>query len=200
MLNQQSGNLSHISTSSLVAQAVKNLPAMQENWIQSHGWEGPLEKGMATHSTILAWRIPWTKEPGRLQSMGLQRVRHDWATNTFISFSSTSLGFPGGTGGKASTSYLPQTTSRASQVALVVKNPPAKLEKHFWLLGFSGGSDSKESAYNAGDPGSTPGLRRSLGEGNSNPLQYCCLENPMDRGAWQAAVHGVVKSRIQLSN
>ena len=65
----------------LVAQmVVKNLPAMQETWVQSLGWDDPLEKGMATHSSILAWRIPWTEEPGRLQSMGLQRVRHDWAT------------------------------------------------------------------------------------------------------------------------
>ena len=60
-----------------MTQMVKNLPAMQENWAQSLGQEDPLEKGMATHSSILAWRIPWTDEPGRLQSMGLQRVRHD---------------------------------------------------------------------------------------------------------------------------
>ena len=57
--------------------------------------------------------------------------------------------------------------------------------------GFPGGSDSKESTCNAGDPGSIPASRRSLGEGNSNPLQYSCLENPTDRGAWQATVHGV---------
>ena len=61
---------------------VKNLPAMQEMWVQSLGQEDPLEKGMATHSTILAWRIPWPEEPGGLRSMGLQRVRHDWATHT----------------------------------------------------------------------------------------------------------------------
>ena len=53
----------------LVAQMVKNLPALQETWLQSLGWEDPLEKGVATHSSILAWRIPWTEEPGRLQSM-----------------------------------------------------------------------------------------------------------------------------------
>ena len=56
---------------------VKNLPAMQETWIQSLGQGDPLEKGMATHSHILTWRIPWTEEPGGLQSMGLQRVGHD---------------------------------------------------------------------------------------------------------------------------
>ena len=62
---------------SLVAQTVKNLPAMLETLARSLGWEDPLEKGMATSSSILAWRIPWTEEPGRLQSMGSQRVRDD---------------------------------------------------------------------------------------------------------------------------
>ena len=62
---------------SVMAQLVKNLRAMRETWIQFLGWEDPLEKGMAIHSSILAWRISWTEEPGRLQSMGLQRVRHN---------------------------------------------------------------------------------------------------------------------------
>ena len=62
---------------SLVAQTVKRLPAMQVTWVRSLGWEDPLEKEMATHSGILAWEIPWTEETGELQSMGLQRVRHD---------------------------------------------------------------------------------------------------------------------------
>ena len=62
---------------SLEAQTVKNLPAMWETWIQSLGWEDPLEKGMATHSSIVAWRIPWTEEPDRLQTMESQRARHD---------------------------------------------------------------------------------------------------------------------------
>ena len=61
---------------SLVAQMVKNPPAVQETQVQSLAWEDPLEKGMATHSSILAWRFPWTEEPGGLQSMGSQRVRH----------------------------------------------------------------------------------------------------------------------------
>ena len=59
---------------------VKNPPAMQETWVQSLGWEDPLEEGKATHSSVLAWRIPWTEEPDRLQSMGSQRVGHDQAT------------------------------------------------------------------------------------------------------------------------
>ena len=65
----------HLSSlPSLMAQTVKNLPAMQENWVLSLGREDPLEKGMATHSSILAWRSPWTEEPGGLQSLGLKRV------------------------------------------------------------------------------------------------------------------------------
>ena len=60
--------------------AVKNFPAMQEIWVPSLGGEDPLEKEMATHSSILAWKMPWTEEPGRLQSMGSQRVGHDLGT------------------------------------------------------------------------------------------------------------------------
>ena len=66
---------------SLVAQMVKHLSTMQETWVQSLGWEDLLEKEMATHSSILAWKTPWTEEPCRLQSMGSQRARHDWATS-----------------------------------------------------------------------------------------------------------------------
>ena len=62
---------------------VKTLSAMQETWFQSLGWEDPLEEGVVTHSSILALRIPWTEEPGRLQFMELQRVRHNQATNIF---------------------------------------------------------------------------------------------------------------------
>ena len=65
------------SWASLVTQTVKNSPAMWETWVRSLGWEGALEEGMATHSNILAWRSLWTEEPGRLQSMGSQRVRHN---------------------------------------------------------------------------------------------------------------------------
>ena len=68
------------------------------------------------------------------------------------------------------------------------------------LFTFPGGSDSKEFACNAGDPGSISGLGRSPGKGNGNPLQYFCLENPMDRGAWRATVHRVAKSQTQLSD
>ena len=67
-------------------------------------------------------------------------------------------------------------------------------------MGFPGGSEVKASAWKAGDPGSIPVLGRSPGEGNGNPLQYSCLENSMDRGAWEATVHGIAKSQTQLSN
>ena len=80
--------------------------------------------------------------------------------------------------------------------------PPPKVMvsglNHLWM-GFPGGSEVKASAHNAGDLGLIPGSGRSPGEGNGNPLQYSCLENPMDRGAWWAAVHGVAKSRTRLS-
>ena len=66
-----------VKGTSLVAQMVKRLPAMRETWVQFLGREDPLEKEMATHSSTLAWKIPWTEEPGRLQSMGSQRVGQD---------------------------------------------------------------------------------------------------------------------------
>ena len=70
-----------------MAQRVKRLPEMQETWIRSLGWEDCLEKEMATHSSTLAWRIPWLKEHGRLQSMGWQRVRDNGATSLSLSLS-----------------------------------------------------------------------------------------------------------------
>ena len=68
---------------SLIAQMVKNLPAIQETRVWSLSWKGAMEKGMATHSSIFAWIIPWSEERGRLQSMGSQTGRHDWVTSTF---------------------------------------------------------------------------------------------------------------------
>ena len=98
----------------------------------------------------------WTGRPGVLQSMGSQRVRHDWAAVLSWTEDGCTLGFPGG-------------------------------------------SDGKESACSAEEPGSIPGSGRSSGEGNSNPLQYCCLENSMDREAWWATVHGVAKCQTWLN-
>ena len=70
-------NLTLLVRASLVVQTVKSPPAIQETWVGSLGWDDPLEEGMATHSSILAWRIPRTEEPGGLQSMGSQRAGHD---------------------------------------------------------------------------------------------------------------------------
>ena len=74
-------NFLFIARTSLVAQTVKRLPTMQKTRVRSLGWEGPLEKEMAIHSSTLAWKIPWMEERGRLESMGSQRVGHDWATS-----------------------------------------------------------------------------------------------------------------------
>ena len=71
---------------SLVSQTIKNLSTMEETWVWSLSREDPLEKGMVTHFSILTWRMPWTEEPDERQSMGSQRVRHHWATNTFSCF------------------------------------------------------------------------------------------------------------------
>ena len=92
----------------------------------------------------------------------------------------------------------------ASLIARLVKNPPAMQEipglGRSAGEGITGGSDSKESAYNAGNPPSIPGSGKSPGKGNGNPLQYSCLENPMGRGAWRATVHGVSESDMTESH
>ena len=89
--------------------------------------------------------------------------------------------------------YCLSHQGRSSSVEILLK--PSTL-----FLGFSSGSNGKESACNAGNLGLIPGSGRSPGEGNGNLLQYSCLENPMDRGAWWATVHGVTKSQTRLSN
>ena len=149
---------------------------------------------MATHSSILAWKIPWMEERGRLQSVGSQRVGHDWAISP------------------------PPPPLWAIKTQFILKgivhlwfqqnHRYVDLKSHFlglnfWSVsnwGFPGGSEVKASARNAGDLGSIPGSGRSPGEGNGNPLQYSCLENPMDGGASWAAAHGVAKSPTRLSN
>ena len=141
----------------LVAQLVKNPPAMGETWVQPLGWEDRLEMEMATHSSILAWRIPQTEEPSGLMSIWSHRVGHKWSDFRLKSSSGNSI---------------------------------------WW--GFPYSSVGKESVCNARDLGSIPGSRRSPGDGNGNPLQYSCVENPMDRGAWQAKIHGVPKSWTHL--
>ena len=109
-----------------------------------------LEKEMATHSSVLAWRIPGMAEPGGLPSLRSHRVGQDWCD-------------------LAAAAAVTSWRRRCS-------------------------SNSKESACEAGDQDSIPELGSSSGEGNGNPLQYSCLENSMDREAWQATVHGVTKT------
>ena len=104
----------NITWGSLVARMVKNPPAMQKAWVQTRDQEDTLEKGMATHSSTLAWRSPQTEEPGGLQSMGSQRVRCNWVTDTFTSLSDIASGFQGGS---------------------VVKDPPAMQETQVWSPG-----------------------------------------------------------------
>ena len=140
-----------------------------------------LEKAMAPHSSTLPWKIPWMEEPGRLQCMGSLRVGHDWATSlslfTFMhwrrKWQPTPVFLPGESQGRgawwAAVYGVAQSRTRLkwlnSSSGSVVKNPPA----------------------NAGDAevaGLVSQSGRSLGEGNGNPLQFSCLGNPMDRGAW----------------
>ena len=108
----------------LVAQMVKNLPAMQETHVLSLGWEDLLEKGMATHSSILAWRIPWTEEPGELQSIRLQIVGHDWASDENRARNSVSV------------------------PALILPDKMSLTTSIFLSMGFPGSSAGKKSAYN----------------------------------------------------
>ena len=155
---------------------------------------------MAPHSSTLAWKIPWTEEPARLQSMGSLRVGHDWATS--LSLFTSCIGE--GNGNPLQCSCLENPRDGGAWWAAIygVAQSWTRLK---WLssisttLGFPGGSEVKASAWNARDPGSIPGLGRSPGEGNSAPLQYSCLENPMDGGVWWAAAHRVTKSQTQLS-
>ena len=79
----ENSNFGYLSWASLVVRMIKYPSTMQETRLWSLGWEDPLEKGMATHSSVLAWRIPWTEELGHLQSPRLQRIRHNWVNNTF---------------------------------------------------------------------------------------------------------------------
>ena len=118
---------------------------------------------MAAHSSILSWRIPWTKEPDELQSMGSQ----SW----------TQL-----------SDYHSRFSYKLLDVPLFFSDLVKCLAKFSTSvgMGFPGSSVVKNPPANAGDSGSVSGLGRSSGEGNGNPLQYSCLENPMDRGAWWA--------------
>ena len=126
---------------------------------------------MAPHSSTLAWKIPRTEDPDRLQSMGSQRVGCNWVTSLSLFI-------------------LPY------RIPVLISFSQPCLHLHQGLhLGFPSGSVGKESPCNAGDPGLIPGLVRSPGKGNGNPLQYSCRENPMDRRAWWATAIGSQRVR-----
>ena len=164
---------------------VKRLPTMRETRVRSLGREVPLEEEMATHSSILAGKIPWTEEPSRLQSTRWQRVGHDWASTSILFYVICNLNdiLEGG-------QWFPRSEDN------LVKVYPKY--NRGCLLRFLV-TQTVESACNEGDPSSIPGSGRSPGEGNGNPLQYSCRENPMDGGDWQATVLGVAKNQTQLS-
>ena len=160
---------------------------------------------MAPQSSTLAWKIPWMEEPGRLQSVGSLGVGYDWATSlslfTFMhwrrKWQPTPVFLPGESQRRGSLmgcrlwgrrvrhdwSDLAEAAAKctigACHVALQIRNLPAK-------------------ARDIRDSGSILGSGRTPGSGHGNPLQYYCLENPMDRGAWWAIVHGVAKSSTWL--
>ena len=162
-----------IIRASLVAQRLKHLPEMRETWVRFLGWEDPLEEEMAPHSSTLAWKIPWTEEPGGLQSLGSLTVRHDWATSlslfTFMhwrrKWQPTPVFLPGESHGRRS---------------LVGCSPWGREE-----------SDTTEWLH-------FPFSLSCTGEGNGNPLQCSCLENTRDGRAWWAAIYGVTQSRTRL--
>ena len=185
-------------------QMVKRLPAVQETRVWSLGWEDPMEKEMATYCITLAWKIPWMEEPGRLQSMGLQRVGHDWATsltqnnyngnikyywsqiitNLIIIFKVWNILRIRKMWNTNEQMLLKNDVNRlgewASQVVLVVKSLPA-------------------NAGDIRDMGLIPVSGRSPGGGHGIPLQYSCLENPMDREAWLAMVHSFEESNTEVT-
>ena len=150
-----------------------------------------MQKAMAPHSSTLAWKISWTEEPSGLQFMGLLRVGHNWATS--LSLFTFIIGE--GNGNPLWCSCLENPRDGGAWWAAVsgVAQSRTRLKRLSSSSSSSSGSVSDKSVCNAGDPRSVPGLGRSLGEGNGNPLQYSCLGNFMDRRAWWVTVNGVTK-------
>ena len=224
---------------------------MWETWVQPLVQEDPLEKEMAIHSSTLAWKIPWTEKPGRLQSMGSQRIGHDWATSLSLvtlsplesgglSIVQTSkprlqLSFPKGQRRGKETkksrwawvvSWSSPYRGRSFPLCVCVCvclctcvwwplswNPSdsVAIQRRWWqstpvlLPGKSHGWRSLVgcSPWGRWESDMTERLHfhfslSFIGEGNGNPLQYSCLENPRDGGAWWAAIYGVAESRTQL--
>ena len=117
-----------------MAQRVKNLPAIWETWVQFLGWEDPLEKVMATHSGIFSWRIPWTDVPGRLQSTGLQRVGHYWATKHSTCKQPKSPLAPGRTGRWARVRWAEETEAPGLEGSVALPSALSCPVGHGWSL------------------------------------------------------------------
>ena len=235
---------------------------MQKTWVRSLGREDPLQKRMATHSTIVAWRIPWTEKPGGLQSTGLQRVRHNWVTNSFTFHCELHYPTPQMWGviitqqadaGKITvlvsnrivssllsnllphlvpSSHLPLLilyllldwekktfTPSALQIYLRLCRCPFFPSFGSWANSFLSYQRRSFQCFLDLTPAwevipsqvvcasvfpsfifNFPFPHFLNGKRNGNPLQYSCLENPMDKGTWWATVHGVAESWTRLSD
>ena len=153
---------------------------------------------MAIHSSVLAWEIPCTEDPGGLQSMGLQKVRPALATEHCVYTSMLRSQF-------ISPSPSPAVSTVCSLCVHLHCCPADRFIGTLFLdsirmyYRLPWWISSKEFTCETGDAGLIPGLGRSSGEGNGNPLQHACLGNPTDRGTWKATVHRVEKSQTRLS-
>ena len=157
-------------TASLVAQMIKNLPVMQETQVWSLGHEDFLEKRMAIHSSILAWRSPWTEEPGGLQSMGPQRVGHDWAVNTIYTLLEKAMAPHSST--LAWKILWTEEPGRLQSTGSLESDTTERLHFHFSLS--------------------------CIGGGNGNPLQCSCLENPRDgKPGWLPSMGSQSRTRLK---
>ena len=147
---------------------------------------------MAPHSSTLAWKIPWTEEAGRLQSMGSLKVGHDWAT--LLSFFTSCIGE--GNGNPLQCSCLENPRDKGAWWAAVY----GVTQSWTWLKRLSKTAQQVKNQETQETQFQSLVQEDSPGGGNGNPLQYSCLENSMDREASRATVHGVTKSQTRLSN
>ena len=178
---------------------------MWETWVQPLGWEDPLEKGKATHSSILAWRIPWTEEIGELQSVGPQRVRHNWVTNIHTNHRGESLTMTPWLQGWSlcalETTCVSNPMSLGISIYLSIHTEKAMAPHSStltWKIPWTEKPVGLQSmgSLRVGHDWVTSLSR--IGEGNGNPLQCSCLENPRDWEARWAAVYGVAQSQTRL--